>query len=105
MAMPKKRKRRKKVGKNTLGLSATEVLEQATPAAVLALAEQIEKDDGKALATFREPMGKNWQILCALPVSRIEPTRFQRDLSDAHVKRLMDKIEKLGRYLDPITVV
>jgi ParB family chromosome partitioning protein len=35
----------------------------------------------------------------------VEPTPFQRDLSDAHHKRLADVINKTGRFLDPIIVV
>ena len=41
----------------------------------------------------------------ALPVDRVEPTPYQRDASDAHVKRLMGVIETIGRFLDPIVVV
>jgi ParB family chromosome partitioning protein len=35
----------------------------------------------------------------------VEPTPYQRDPSDAHVKRLMRVIETIGRFLDPIIVV
>ncbi len=41
----------------------------------------------------------------ALPVDRVEPTPYQRDPSDAHVKRLMGVIETIGRFLDPIIAV
>ena len=34
------------------------------------------------------------------PVDRVEPTPYQRDASDAHVKRLMNVIETIGRFLD-----
>jgi len=44
-------------------------------------------------------------MLVALPVDRVEPTPYQRDPSDAHVKRLMGVIESIGRFLDPIVVV
>ena len=44
-------------------------------------------------------------LLVALPVDRVEPTPYQRDPSDAHVKRLMGVIEKIGRFLDPIVVI
>src|SRR6202022_4165215 len=39
------------------------------------------------------------------PSTRIEPTPFQRDLSDTHHKRLADVIAKTGRYLDPVIAV
>jgi ParB family chromosome partitioning protein len=38
-------------------------------------------------------------------MGRIEPTPFQRDLSDPHHKRLADVIAKTGRFLDPIIAV
>ena len=44
-------------------------------------------------------------VLAALPIERVEPTPYQRDPSDPHVKRLMNVIETLGRFLDPIVAV
>ena len=44
-------------------------------------------------------------VLAALPIDRVEPTPYQRDPSEPHVKRLMDVIETLGRFLDPIIAV
>jgi ParB family chromosome partitioning protein len=40
-----------------------------------------------------------------LPIERVEPTPYQRDPSEPHVKRLMNVIETLGRFLDPIIAV
>src|SRR5207245_572896 len=54
---------------------------------------------------FREPLGGEWTVLAALPVDRVAPTPFQRDLSETHAKRLVETIGKLGRYLDPIIAV
>jgi ParB family chromosome partitioning protein len=34
-----------------------------------------------------------------------EPTPFQRDLSPTHTRRLAEKIEETGAFLDPLTVV
>jgi ParB family chromosome partitioning protein len=44
-------------------------------------------------------------LLAALPIDRVEPTPFQRDPSEPHVKRLMNVIETLGRFLDPIVAI
>jgi ParB family chromosome partitioning protein len=44
-------------------------------------------------------------LLVSLPIDRVEPTPYQRDPSDPHVKRLMGVIEKIGMFLDPIIVV
>ena len=37
----------------------------------VALAEQIERDGGHALAIYREPVGDHWQIFCLLPMERL----------------------------------
>lgn len=70
-----------------------------------ALAEQIERDGGHALALYREPVGGHWQIFCLLPMDRVEPTPYQRDLSPTHVKRLREMITKLDRFVDPVVVM
>ena len=57
------------------------------------------------LATYRDPLGGHWQLLASLPIDRVEPTPFQRDLSEAHVGRLANAIDKLDRYLDPVIAV
>ena len=75
------------------------------PPAVTRLAEAIEADGGTALATYRDPLGGNWQIFAGLPIDLVEPTPYQRDLSDAHVAKLCSAIDRLGRYLDPMVVV
>ena len=75
------------------------------PSSVTRLAEQIENDGGSALAVYQEPMGKSWQIFALLPLDRVQPTPYQRDLSQPHVKRLGDVIKKLDRFIDPVVVV
>ncbi|HYB53542.1 MAG TPA: ParB/RepB/Spo0J family partition protein [Thermoanaerobaculia bacterium] len=57
------------------------------------------------LGIFRDPLGGHWQVLASLPIDKVEPTPFQRDLSDAHVNRLAGVIDTLGRFLDPIIAV
>ena len=87
------------------GLDARRVAGTAPPAAVEELSKHIEEDGGSVLATYRDPLGGHWQLLAALPLNRVEPTPFQRDLSEAHVGRVANAIDKLGRYLDPIIAV
>ena len=72
---------------------------------VRALAADITADEGAVLATYREPFAGTPAVLAALPIERVEPTPYQRDPSDPHVKRLMNVIETLGRFLDPIVAV
>ena len=57
-----------------------------------ALAEQVEKDGGRALALYRDPVGEHWQIFCLLPMAKVEATPYQRDLSPTHVKRLQEVV-------------
>jgi ParB family chromosome partitioning protein len=98
------RKRRKLAGKST-GLTATELSSAAPPTALEELQDAIDKDGGKILTAYREPFGGHWLILAALPIDQVEPTPYQRNLSDAHARKLEGVIAKLGRFLDPIIVV
>ncbi len=100
-----KRKRRKKAAPGTRGIGATELAGGSPPAALTALADAIAADGGAVLGTFRDPLGGHWQVLAGLPVEKVEPTPYQRDLSDTHVGRLANAIDRLGRYLDPIIAV
>lgn len=70
-----------------------------------ALADEVADDGGAVLASYREPFGGHAVLLVSLPLDRVEPTPFQRDPSEPHVKRLMTVIEALARFLDPIVVV
>src|SRR3990172_1335488 len=79
--------------------------ENHLPPKVTALAEQVEKDGGHALAIYQDPVGEHWQIFCLLPMTRVEPTPYQRDLSTAHVKRLHEVVKKLDRFVDPIVAI
>ena len=74
------------------------------PRQVTELAEQLARDGGQALATYRDPVGDHWQIFCLLPLEKVEPTPYQRDLSRAHVQRLHEVVRKIGRFVDPIVV-
>ena len=66
---------------------------------------QVEADGGAVVGRYSDPFGGTPLLLVALPVDRVEPTPYQRDPSDAHVKRLMGVIETIGRFLDPIVAV
>jgi ParB family chromosome partitioning protein len=99
-------KKSKKAGAaHSRGLDATKLTATAPPAAVEALAKRIDADGGVVLASYRDPLGSRWQVLASLPIDIVEPTPYQRDLSEAHVARLADAIDKLDRFLDPIVAV
>jgi ParB family chromosome partitioning protein len=96
--------RRKKVAPTSLGLAAPETA-TVESADLKALSSVIAGDGGVVLAQYRDPVGGKPLILASLPVDRVEPTPYQRDASDTHVKRLMGVVEKIGLFLDPIIVV
>jgi ParB family transcriptional regulator, chromosome partitioning protein len=98
------RKRRKLAGKS-IGLSAKELSQGSNPSNVESLQDAIEKDGGNVLTAYREPFGGQWLLIAALPIEQVEPTPYQRNLSDAHARKLEGVIAKLGRFLDPIIVV
>jgi ParB family chromosome partitioning protein len=102
---PKKRTRRRKAAPRSLGLSAPETALSAPPAAIGELRSAVEADGGAVLGAYSEPYGGQPVLLVALPIERIEPTPYQRDASDAHVKRLMGVIEKIGQFLDPLIAI
>ena len=101
----KKVTRRKKAEPDSRGLTAKQAVTDAAPAAITRLAEQVEGDGGAVIGAYREPLGGQWQLLTVLPLDAVEPTPFQRDVSEAHRKRLVQRIEQIGRFLDPIIVV
>ncbi len=98
------RRRRKKAEPASRGLSATDVGAQM-PADGQALADAIRSDGGAALAIYREPLGGHTVVLASLPIEKVEPTPYQRDLSEPHAKRLANAMERVDRYLDPVIAV
>jgi len=105
MAEAKPRRRRRKKPAEPRGLDAHRLADGSPPAAIETLRIQIADDGGAVLGTYRDPLGGHWQVLAALPLGKVEPTPYQRDLSDSHVKRLTSAIDRLGRFLDPVIAV
>jgi len=97
------RPRRKKVEAGSKGLSPADVAAH-TPEGD-ALAQAIREDGGAPLAVYREPLGGHTVVLASLPIEKVEPTPYQRDASEAHVKRLANAMERVQRYLDPLIAV
>src|SRR6266567_3708997 len=79
--------------------------DEEAPKVVVALAEQVERDGGLALAIYEEPVGGHWHIFCLLPMDKVEPTPYQRDLSPTHAKRLQEVVKKIDRFVDPIVIM
>jgi len=99
-----RRPRRKKVAPGSKGLGPQEVAGER-PGDGEQLARDIESDGGKPLAVYREPLGGHTVVLAALPIEMVDPTPYQRDLSEAHVKRLANAMERVDHYLDPMIAV
>jgi ParB family chromosome partitioning protein len=100
-----RRKKKAAAEPRSRGIAPDAIGSGTLPTAVSRLAESIEADGGSVLAAYKDPLGGHWQIFAALPIDLVEPTPYQRDLSQPHVERLSAAIDKLGRYLDPMVVV
>src|SRR6266516_1485425 len=99
------RKRPRRAKPRTKGLGPAEFRLIEPSAAAAEVTEAIEKADGCVVGSYKDPLGGHPVLLSILPIDAVEPTPFQRDLSDAHHKRLADVINKTGRFLDPIIAV
>jgi ParB family transcriptional regulator, chromosome partitioning protein len=85
-------RRPRKAKPGTGGLTPADCrLEQSEGSAAEAT-EAVEKAGGCVVGQYKEPRGSHPTLLSILPIDKIEPTPFQRDLSDAHHKRLADVI-------------
>jgi ParB family chromosome partitioning protein len=100
-----RRKKKAAAEPRSRGIAPDAIGSGTLPAVVARLVESIEADGGTVLAPYKDPLGGHWQIFAALPIDLVEPTPFQRDLSQPHVERLSAAMDKLGRYLDPMIVV
>jgi ParB family transcriptional regulator, chromosome partitioning protein len=101
-APKKKTIRKQKAG--SAGITASATVEGAASLEP-ALVARIEAEGGAVVGRYLDPFGGQPLVLCVLPIDRIEPTPFQRDLSETHHKRLADVIHKTGRFLDPIIAI
>jgi ParB family chromosome partitioning protein len=91
--------------KDKRGLDVSEARLELEAPEVKALAREVEAAGGAPIGAYREPFSGRALLLASLPVSAVEPTPFQRDLSPTHTKRLAQKIEESGSFLDPLIVV
>jgi ParB family transcriptional regulator, chromosome partitioning protein len=104
VAKKKRATRRKKAEPKSFGLTAAEV-RTTNDARVGELTAVVDDDGGAVLGSYCDPFGGTPVLLVALPIEAVEPTPYQRDPSEPHVKRLMTVIEKVGRFLDPVVIV
>jgi len=91
--------------KKARGLDAADIVLAPDAPQTQAIRALVNEAGGAVVGAYRDPLGGRALLLASLPLAAVQPTPFQRDLSPAHVKRLAQKIEEAGAFLDPLIVV
>jgi ParB family chromosome partitioning protein len=91
--------------KEKRGLAGAEVLLDLDSPELAPLVAQVRAEGGAPIGAYREPFSGRPLLLASLPREAVVATPFQRDLSPTHTKRLAQKIEESGSFLDPLIVV
>ena len=102
-APAKRRPRKAKPG--TRGLTPAETRLDALSGAAAEVAERVAAVGGHLLGAYQDPLGRQPVLVAILPIGSVEPTPFQRDLSEAHHRKLADVLDRTGMFLDPIIAV
>jgi ParB family transcriptional regulator, chromosome partitioning protein len=102
-APAKRRPRKAKHG--TRGLTPAETRLENLSGAAQDVAERVESVGGQLLGSYHDPLGKQPVLVAILPIESVEPTPFQRDLSQVHHRKLADVLDRTGMFLDPIIAV
>jgi ParB family chromosome partitioning protein len=95
----------RKAKPGTRGLLPAECRLDPLPAEAEEVRARIEREGGLVLGAYSDPLGKNPLIFAILPIDRVEPTPFQRDLSQTHHRKLADVLDRTGMFLDPVIAV
>ena len=99
------RRRPRKAKAGSRGLAAGECRLDVVSPETNQVKARVESEGGFVLGCFADPLGRNPLLLAVLPIDSVEPTPFQRDLSQAHHRKLADVIDRTGMFLDPIIAV
>ncbi|HEV8107176.1 MAG TPA: hypothetical protein VGP97_06595 [Burkholderiales bacterium] len=99
----KRRPRKAKPG--TRGITPAESRLDSLSGAAQQAAQRVEDVGGQLLGSYQDPLGREPVLFAILPIESVEPTPFQRDLSQAHHRRLADVLDRTGMFLDPIIAV
>jgi ParB family chromosome partitioning protein len=102
-APAKRRPRKQKPGSR--GLTPAETRLEKLSESAQEVADRIEKVGGHLLGSYHDPLGKQPVLVAILPIDSVEPTPFQRDLSQVHHRKLADVLDRTGMFLDPIIAV
>jgi ParB family transcriptional regulator, chromosome partitioning protein len=98
-------RRRLKPAIHERGLAGTEIALPREHADLGDLVTLVDQAGGAVIGAYREPLSGRALLLATLPLKALQPTPFQRDLSPTHTKRLAEKIDQAGAFLDPLIVV
>ena len=101
----KKTPRRKKAEPASRGLAPAETGQGLDAPALNAIAQRVDAAGGRVVGRYRDPLGGHPLLIAVLPIGAVAPTPFQRDLSDAHSKRLEAVVAEVGIFLDPVIAV
>ncbi|HEX7664805.1 MAG TPA: chromosome partitioning protein ParB, partial [Polyangiaceae bacterium] len=99
----RKTPRKQKAGSH--GLDALSCKVQGSDPGLDALTKRIEDEGGFVVGSYLDPLGGKPLAIAVVPIDKVEPTPFQRDLSDTHHKRLAEVIDKTARFLDPLIAI
>ena len=92
-------------GKQARGVTAEETTLDLGHQDLASLVAQVRESGGAAIGAYREPLSGRPLLIASLPLAAVQPTPFQRDLSPTHAKRLAQRIDETGVFLDPLIVV
>lgn len=99
------KKRPRKAKSNTRGAGAADTVLRELAGDALAAQAAIVQAGGVVAGQYLDPLGGQPLVLAVLPLDRVEPTPFQRDVSDLHHKKLADVLDRTGIFLDPIIAI
>ena len=102
---PVNARRRLKPAAKERGLAGAEIALPREHADLGGLVALVDAAGGAVIGAYRDPLGGRALLLATLPLKAVQPTPFQRDLSPTHTKRLAEKIDQAGAFLDPLIVV
>jgi ParB family transcriptional regulator, chromosome partitioning protein len=92
-------------GATARGLEAAQVAIAMDSPEAAELATLVRTAGGAPIGAYHEPLGGRALMLACIPLSAVQPTPFQRDLSPTHAKRLAQRIDETAAFLDPLIVV
>lgn len=101
----KAKRRPRKAPAASRGLTAREAPLDSLTGAAAEARKRVEEEGGIVLGAYQDPLGANPVLFAMLPIDRVEPTPFQRDLSQVHHRKLADVLDRTGIFLDPVIAV